>query len=67
MHRNSWRINRIGTTNVFTASRHTIIPSSFGRSLSAITISTVCFYTGARLANPVTSSSQNGRARKRLP
>ena len=26
MHRNSWRINRIGTTNVFTASRHTIIP-----------------------------------------
>ena len=32
-----------------------------------ITISTVCFYTGAKLANPVTSSSQNGRARKCLP
>ena len=31
MHRDSWRINRIGTTNVFTASRHTIIPS-FDRS-----------------------------------
>ena len=71
MHRDSRRINRIGTTNVFTVSRHTIFPSSFVRSslgaLSAITISTVCFYTGARLANPVTSSSQNGRARKYLP
>ena len=31
MHRDSWRINRIGTTNVFTASGHTIIPS-FDRS-----------------------------------
>ena len=32
MHRDSWRINRIGTTNVFTASPHTIIPSPFDRS-----------------------------------
>ena len=32
MHRYSWRITRISTTNIITASCHTIFPSSFDRS-----------------------------------
>ena len=32
LHRNSWRITRIGATNVVTASSHTVFPFSFDRN-----------------------------------
>ena len=42
MHRDSRRITRTGTTNVVTASCHTVFPPRLIGALSAITISTEC-------------------------
>ena len=65
--RDSRRISRTGTTNGVTASCHTIFSSSFDRSSIRYYYFHCLYNIRARLANPVTSSSQNGRARKCLP